>query len=215
MFHGQYRQDEILNTTFFKNKRNGIFLDIGADDGISLSNTHFYEKQLGWKGLLFEPNSDMYLEAVKIRNNPVLNIALSNKDGVVKYTRIRGYARTLSGITETYDPKYNDPDGRINSEIRDYGGSREEIEVVCLKLDTVLRMHGITEVDFVSLDVEGHELQILEGLDFSKHKLKVITMENNFDEPRHREFMAQRDYKLYGKIHIDDVYVLRGCEYDI
>lgn len=214
MFYGQYRQDHILNEQFFKGKRGGVFLDIGADDGVSLSNTYFYEKNLDWTGILFEPNTDMYLEAVKIRKNPVMNLALSNKDGIVKYTRIRGYARTLSGITETYDPNYNNPDGRINSEIRDMGGSREELEIVALKLDTVLDMFRIKDVDLVSLDVEGHELQILENFDFSKYNLKIFTMENNFNEQRHRDFMASKGYKFHSKIAIDDTYVKIGCEYD-
>lgn len=156
----------------------------------------------------------MYLEAVKNRINPVMNVALSNKDGMVKYTRIRGYSRMLSGITETYDPKYNDPDGRINSEIRDMGGSREELEIVALKLDTVLDMFQIKDVDLISLDVEGHELQILENFNFDKYNLKVFTMENNFNEQKHRDFMASKGYRFHSKIAIDDTFVKIGCEYD-
>ena len=43
------------NKKIFKNKRDGFFLDIGANDGITLSNSYFFEKELGWKGICFEP----------------------------------------------------------------------------------------------------------------------------------------------------------------
>ncbi len=220
-YHGQYEQDRILNDTFFKDKRERsdgkpcMFLDIGTDDGISLSNTYFYEKELGWKGLLFEPNSDMYLEAIKIRTNPVLNIALSNRNGIAQFRRVKGYSRTLSGLVETHDPAYTGEQGRIQKEIRGHGGSFEVIDVVTLDLNTVLGMYDMNEFEFASLDTEGSELLILEKFDFEKFNIKIFTMENNFDTAYHREFMHSKGYKLHSKIVIDDIYVKMGCEYDI
>lgn len=53
-YKSQYSQDKFLNENFFKNKKNGVFIDIGAHDGITMSNSFFYEKQLGWDGLCVE-----------------------------------------------------------------------------------------------------------------------------------------------------------------
>lgn len=218
-YYGQYRQDQYMNENFFKGRRVNkdgkplLFLEAGADDGISLSNTYFYEKELGWKGLLFEPNSDMYLEAVKIRNVPVLNIALSNQNGVAQFRRNKGYTRSLSGLVETHDPAYTGEQGRIMSEIREHGGATEVVDVVTL--NNVLEMYGYNEFEFMSLDTEGSELLILENFDFDKYLIKIFTMENNFNEPRHREFMASKGYRLHTKIHIDDVYIKIDCEYDV
>lgn len=219
-YHGQYRQDQFLNETFFKNRKTNkdgkplLFLEAGADDGISLSNTYFYEKELSWGGLLFEPNTDMYLEAVKIRNVPILNIALSNKNGIAQFRRNVGYTRSLSGLVETHDVAYTGSNGRIQQEINEHGGSSEIIDVVTLTLNNVLEMYGMKEFEFMSLDTEGSELLILENFDFEKHLIKIFTMENNFNESKHREFMASKGYKLFTKIAIDDVYVKLGCEYD-
>jgi FkbM family methyltransferase len=214
-YYGQYKQDKYLNENIFKGKDSLYFLDIGSDDGVSLSNTYFFEKELGWKGLLFEPNIDMFTECNKIRVNQVLNIALSNKIGTAKFQKNTGYTRTLSGLIETYDEKYSSPDGRIQREQREYGGSFEVVDVPTTTLNEIFKQFGIKEVDYCSLDTEGSEMMILEGLDFDLNLIKVFTIENNFNEKAPRQFMESKGYRLVKQIEIDDVWVKRGCEYDL
>jgi FkbM family methyltransferase len=219
VYHGQYKQDQHLNDSFFKNKKSTdekplYFLEAGADDGISLSNTYFYEKELGWKGLLFEPNPDMFAEAIKIRSNPVLNIALSNKTGTAEFRKNVGYTRSLSGLTEAHDPKYMGEKGRIQSEIRAHGGSSEIIQVPTRLLNDVLEEHKIFEIEFMSLDTEGSEMLILENFDFDKYLIKVFTIENNYHEGAPRDFMKSKGYRLHSQKTIDDIWLKIGCEYD-
>jgi FkbM family methyltransferase len=201
-FNGQYLQDEYVYEHFFEGYRDGTFVDIGAHDGVSLSNTFFFEKKMSWKGLCIEPNPDVFNYLQKNRNN-CLQIALSDKEETVEYTKIKGYAQTLSGITEYYHEKYPE---RIEEEINFFGGSKEIIQIKTKTLNSVLEEHGYGVIDFMSLDTEGSELKILRGLDFNRFKVRVIAMENNFDSEVHREFMKERGYILKTRIKIDDIY---------
>ena len=55
-YYSQFKQDQFLNEVLFNNKKNGFFIDIGAHDGVTISNTLFFEKQNDWKGICIEPN---------------------------------------------------------------------------------------------------------------------------------------------------------------
>lgn len=66
-FYSQYKQDEYLYKKFFKKKRNGVFFDIGAHNGIKISNTYFFEKNLGWTGVCVEPRDSAFEELEKNR----------------------------------------------------------------------------------------------------------------------------------------------------
>ena len=84
MYHSQDGQDLYLDKHVFKGLKNGIFVDIGANDGITINNTLFFEKVLGWNGLCIEPN-DNYFNALsccffgknKISDNK-LNVVVSS-----------------------------------------------------------------------------------------------------------------------------------------
>jgi len=66
-YHSQYKQDEILNEGLFKNKQNGIFVDIGVSDVITRSNSYFFEKNLNWTGMCIEPNPNSYKKLIQNR----------------------------------------------------------------------------------------------------------------------------------------------------
>ena len=77
MFYGQFKQDEYVYNTFFKNKKEqGFFLEIGASNGIHMSNCYFYEKELNWNGIAIEPRKDAYNELIKNRKCICENVAL-------------------------------------------------------------------------------------------------------------------------------------------
>ena len=66
MYYSQCKQDQYINESFFKGKDSGVFVDIGAHNGISLSNSYFFEKELGWNGVCIEPMPEVYSELKKI-----------------------------------------------------------------------------------------------------------------------------------------------------
>ena len=70
-----------------------------------------------------------------------------------------------------------------------------------------LRIIGITHVDFLSLDVEGHELEVLKTIDFSKVTIDVITVENDYNDESIREILYANGFMLFGRVHVDDIFV--------
>lgn len=105
-FYSQYKQDEWLYNNFFKDKENGVFLEIGADDGIDKSNTLFFEEQLGWKGMCIEPSPERFNMLKNNRKCICENYALSDEIKEVDFLDISGWGKGLSGIIEKYDNRH-------------------------------------------------------------------------------------------------------------
>lgn len=207
MFHSQYNQDEVLNDHYFKNSRNGIFLDIGAHDGVCFSNSNFFEKQLGWSGICVEPNPDVYKLLKENRNCICINAAVYNKSGTIKFQKNSGRTELLSGILEEYEP---DHIVRIDQENIEYGGGSEVIEVFCDTLENILTENNITIVDYFTIDTEGSELQILETIDFNKIKINIIDVEINYIQSEESkkifELLTKNNFKFVGQLGCDCIF---------
>ncbi len=179
-FFSQYEQDLYVYETFFKDKKNGVFIDIGAHDGISLSNTYFFEKFLGWQGICIEPIPEVFAQLQSNRQCLCLQGCIYDKSETVQFLRVHGYPEMLSGIIETYNPYHFQ---RIEREVQYMGGSLEIIEVKCYPLTKLLLDQGLTHIDYLSIDTEGGEMGILQSIDFSQIDIDVIDIENNYGEP--------------------------------
>jgi FkbM family methyltransferase len=190
-FYSQYEQDRYVYENFFKDKKNGIFVDIGAHDGISLSNTYFFEKQMGWQGICIEPLPEIFERLKTNRNCLCIQGCIYDKADKVSFLRIHGYPEMLSGIVDNYDPRHLD---RITREVKSRGGSTEVIEVTCYPLTQLLLDHGVKHVDYLSVDTEGGEMDILKSIDFDKIDIEVIDVENNYGEP-FQAFLESVGYK--------------------
>ena len=90
-------QDIFLTQELFKGKTDGIYVDIGANDGVTLSNTKLLE-DLGWEGTCIEPIPSSYEKLVKSRKSNNLNIAISKDLGDFEFLQIDGYSEMLSGL---------------------------------------------------------------------------------------------------------------------
>ena len=142
-YYSQAGQDEWVDT-FFKSKKNGYFLDIGAYDGVHLSNTYYLENELGWEGLCIDADTDVYKDLDKNRNCKKINIAISNKSGISNFSQ--------AGVS-----------GRISEE--------GNMEVNTTSIDKILIEFNCPKIiDYISLDVEGHEYNVLEMFPFSEYK---------------------------------------------
>src|SRR5262249_21734363 len=139
-------------------KRNGFFVDIGAHDGVSLSNTLYLEEKLGWTGLAIEPNPEVYKRLSINRRCSVLQGCVAACSGKQKFRVLRGVAEMLSGLVDEYDPRH---ETRIRSAVTMQPDTQEEIEVDCFTLNELLDQHSIRSVDYLSIDTEGSELSIL------------------------------------------------------
>lgn len=203
-YYSQYKQDKFVYETFFKNKKDGFFVEIGADDGICFSNSNFFEKELNWKGICIEPRKEAYNKLIKNRNCICENVALCNNEEIVDFMDIKGYGIGLSGIVKEYDKRHIE---RINKEIKHKDNKGKEIyKIKTKKLCDILDKHSVTKIDFLSIDTEGCELKILETIDFNKVFIDVITIEDNYNDINLIKFFKDRNYKLIKKIGCDKIF---------
>ena len=173
-----------------------FFLDIGGNDPVALNNTLYFEEN-GWHGLAFEPVPRL-TKKWGVRKTECMNIALGDKRCDVEFSECA--ADMLSGIGIESN----------SSDIKKYTVHQE-------RLSDVLTTRGIDNVDFVSLDVEGYEMNVLDGIDFDKVQIKCICVENcpvgKALKPNMmlRRFLAERGFQLIARLTIDDVFVNKSC----
>lgn len=201
-FYSQFQQDQYVYENFFKNKQNGIFVDIGAHDGITLNNTYFFEKSLGWTGICVEPIPDVYKRLKKNRSCLCIQGCIYDKRESVPFLKISGWAEMLSGIVENYDPQHIN---RIQKEIEMNGGQSTVINMKCYNLTKLLLDNHIQHVDYLSIDTEGGELGILQSIDFSRIDIDVIEVENNYGQP-FQAFLEPKGYKKVCELGPDEIY---------
>lgn len=206
-FYSQFKQDEYIYNRFFNDKKNGVFIDFGAHDGISLSNTYFFEKQQGWTGICIEPIPAIFEQLQKNRSCTCINACIAPISGQQRFWIVGTEAKNtqmLSGLIDAYDPRHIQ---RIYSESR---GEGQEILVDCYTLNALLEEHGITHVDYISIDTEGGELEILKSIDFDTYTIDIIDVENNYNDPAFRTFLESKGYVFITKMVIDEIYAHRS-----
>ncbi len=206
MYKSQYGQDKYLNDNIFKNKTCGAFVDIGAHNGISLSNTYFFEKSLNWSGICIEPNFKLFTDLSNNRNSININGCAWYKDEIKKFRLIDGYSEMLSGLVDSYDSKHL---SRIDRECLEKNGHYTDIDIPCYELNSLLEKHEIFNIDLLSIDTEGSEFDILKSIDFNRFNIGVIVVENNYKDNNIFEFLTENDYTLLDRIKIDEIYLKR------
>jgi FkbM family methyltransferase len=179
MFNSQYNQDKYLEENIFKGYKNGFFVDIGAYDGVHINNTLYFEKYNNWSGLNVEPIQSIYEKLKNNRPNSInLNCAVCNSDGETDFLCNTGYTEMLSGIKNNYDPRHW---YRLERENIQMGSTTEVIKVNTKKIETICDEYSITHINYLSIDVEGAEFEVVKSINFEKVFIDVIEFENNYD----------------------------------
>ncbi len=216
VYMGQVGQDKFVNERFFKNKKNGVFIDIGAYDGISHSNTYFFEKELGWTGICIEPLAEPFEKLTTMRACICYNCCIAEKEEEeVPFIKVDSIEiiKMLSGMQKNYDPRHFQ---RLLKDIKRDGGSYEIISVPSKQLGILLHAHSITEIDFLSIDTEGSELEILKSIDFDTYFIHVITVENNFQEEDIRNYLRSQGFMYVTTLgYQDDIFINAKSSYRI
>jgi FkbM family methyltransferase len=165
---------ESAEKNYLISKRERFFVEFGACDGIRLSNTFFLEKNRSWSGLLCEPARNWRDQLTGTRTCAKDYRCVSSKTGE-KLQFTEALEPEFSTISE-----YIDQDSHHRTRI---GGNVYEVESVSL-ID-LLNSHGTpTVIDYLSMDTEGSEYEILKNFDFSKYSFQVITVEHNYTSNR-------------------------------
>lgn len=176
--------------------RGGFFIEAGANDGVSQSNTYYLEKMLGWTGLLVEPEPLIAAECRLNRSQPVIEAALveRERDGSMVELHSAGLMSTVAGAlgNEAATAEHV----RVGREVQKLAASsvhRVPGRALSALLDEILGDQG-REIDLLSLDVEGGEASALRGLDFARHAPRFICVEAR-DEVGVRAILDER-YEL-------------------
>lgn len=180
MFYSQSKQDELLEKNVFKNYKHGIFVDVGANDGININNTYYFEKNHNWTGLNVEPIPETFKKLVENRPKCInLNCAVSNVDGEVDFVMNTGYTEMISGIKNNYDQRHFE---RLMRENQQMGSTTTIVKVPSKRLETIFDDHNIRYVNYLSIDVEGAEFDVIKSINFDKVFIDVIGFENNYED---------------------------------
>lgn len=202
IFTSQDNQDKFLENHVFKGFKNGFYVDIGAHDGISINNTLFFERYHNWRGVNVEPIKDVYDKLVQNRPNDInLNVAICNYDGTSEFLCNSGYTEMLSGLKETYDPRHLH---RLNKENVEMESKTKIITVNTKKLETICDEYNIKNINYLSIDVEGAEFEVIKSINFTKVFIDVIGFENNYDNNSIPiiEYLKEKDFEII-KITLD------------
>ena len=182
------------------NKRSGWFVELGAGDGELISNTWLLETVYGWRGVLAEPNV-------------VFHKTLRRRKAFLCKDCVSSASRQTVCFNHTPDPHFSTIDtyseADLHAELR-RPGIRGEVRTISL-MDLLAISRSPPLIDFLSLDTEGSELEILESLDFSCYKFGAITVEHNYGANRERihGLLTRHGYrrKFAHLTHFDDWYV--------
>ena len=194
---------EFVMHSIFKNKPNLFFIDVGAHDGLTTSNSAYAEMNLGWKGICIEPHPDNYSKLIASRNCKTYNCCISENEAELEFCCIRGHANMLSGINSSYSESHLQ---RIQNEILNHGGEMTTIRIPSKTLNAIIEENNIEHVDYLSIDTEGSELNVLMGIDLHKYKVTVISVENNNYNDNVRSYLNEL-YDFVGKICHDEIYI--------
>ena len=140
-------------------KQQGIFIEVGAYNGVLFSNTKLLEDHYGWTGILIEPSLKRFYELLKNRPNA------------------KNFCCALGSFDEHGSYGVGDFDGGLMASLTDRTDNDIRVKVPIYSLQSILDQCGFKHIDFFSLDTEGYELNILKGIDFKRTTFDYLLIE--------------------------------------
>ena len=174
----------------YLNYKNGFFFDIGANDGVNQSTTWYFEKVLNWRGILVEPLPHVYYELIKNRS-------------------VENYFHNCAAVSKDYKNKninllYTDDTLTTKFQILENVNEKKNKKIISVKTQTVENIleQSIPEnkiIDFFSLDVEGAEFEVLNGINYKKNSIKFILIEtSNFKKLE--SFLLKKNFRFISRL---------------
>jgi len=179
---------------FFGGRANGFFVEVGANDPYHGSQTWHLE-QSGWTGILVEPQPDLAEKLRASRKARVFAVACSSPDRAGSVMRLY-----VSGAFSSFDPNLAvtgvRPEGAIDVPVRTLDQLLEEVDAQ-------------RPIDFMSVDVEGHEIEVLRGFDFARWRPRLILLEDHVTSLAKHRFLTAAGYRLIRRTGLNGWYVPR------
>ena len=204
-YFGQWETDKIIEK-YFLEMTSGFCIEVGAANGIKGSNTYYFEKK-GWNTLCIEPNIEFSESLEKYRKlTRFYACSHENKKDTLKIFRV-GERNIMTSVTSL------SPDRRLVESHKELINETYEREVEVLTLTKILKekvegtpFENIKKIDFISVDTEGTELDVLKGFDFEQFDVKLFVIENNYEDKEIELFMQSKGYKKDLRYKINDFY---------
>jgi FkbM family methyltransferase len=181
---------------FFCHKTDGFFTEVGANDPRAGSQTWFLEER-GWRGILIEPLAEFHtvLKAARPRSQ-VFQVACGPP----------GHAPTAS-LFVGENPEHSS----LQPNAVDAGTRYIQQETVCIMtLDEVLAATGNPKIDFVSIDVEGMQLEVLKGFNLERHRPKLLLVEDHLLNWQTHCYLTRHGYRLVKRTQLNNWYIPKG-----
>lgn len=197
-FYAQFETDKHI-AEFFDEGYVGTCIEVGACDGIFVSNTLHFE-QKGWTCICIEPNKAYYDQLVKNRKITArFACGETNEDNVdFSIFDLGGNQSAISSLVV---------DERLVSSHKHLIKNSFTEKVNIRTLDSICEQFEIiSNIDFVSIDTEGTEIDVLKGFDLNKWKPKLLVIENNFEDPNITEYLKDFRYNKIKRIGVNDFY---------
>lgn len=200
---------DILVHQLLNCKLNGTFVDIGANDGETISNTVLLERDFGWNGIAIEPIPSIFEKLKSNRRCHMVHGCITPKAGKAKFLEMVGGTHMLSTLA-IHNVGLNAR--RLKKSAKRHNATINEIDIECFTLHSLLEKFGIKEVDFLSVDTEGGELEILKSIDFDKVTVRVVSVENNYYVNSIQNYLESEGFLYIGTFKIDEIYIFGGKE---
>jgi FkbM family methyltransferase len=184
--YSQFAEEWIIRD-FFKDRRGGVFVDVGANHYRDNSTTYYLEEKLGWSGLAVEPLAQFEADYKKYRpKTTFLPFFVSD----VSDAQARLYVLDAHTVVSSSDRKFTERTG----------ANPRELTVPTITMNDLLTKHGVEKIDFLSMDIELSEPKALAGFDLAKYHPELVCIEAH---PEVRQFIldyfARRSYVIVGK----------------
>jgi FkbM family methyltransferase len=196
MYYAEFNSDKYIRENFFPNlEEKGLMIEVGAGPTTFYSmSKHFRDN--GWRAVCIDPNPK-FVMAHKNLGHEIYELAISNYIGESEFNIVSsGWDQENDGISYSgLNIKYNMPNHKI-----------DKIKVNVTTLNSFLTQINVNVVDFISIDVEGSEIEVMEGFDVFKYKPKVILLENYEHNPNYEIYMESLGYVLNKKIEYNYIF---------
>jgi FkbM family methyltransferase len=194
--------DVFISKLFAEVKSPKFYIELGANDGISQSNTKYLELYDGWNGVLIEPIPELFNKLIKNRsssnifvNSACCSFNYSNASMTFLYANLMSIS--LDGKSDIRDRQQH---AVIGSAHLNKGESSYELQVPATTLNSILLENDAPKrINFFSLDVEGSELEVLEGIDYDEFVFEFICVETR-DFHQIRKFLQDRGYDYFAQL---------------
>lgn len=193
-------REKALVRQYFGNAASGFFVDVGANEPTSVFSQTWHLEQSGWHGILIEPNRELFDEIVKRRpNSRAYNVACSSPEKV-------GTAELK--IPVMADGVIDTGKAAIDVEI-DHAGfhSYRIVPVRVVTLDSILEESKVERIDFLSIDVEGTELDVLKGLNLERYRPRLILLEDKLVYLNKHLWLKRKGYRLVKRTGLNNWYI--------